>query len=147
MKWKFNLSQPFVSLLTYFSNFYYTYMLSPTAIMANGGVTPGSGSAWLETHSAGTGPYLLTSYDSTTGTVVLTKNTHYWAAQTFGVNPPFPQVTINIVPNPATEELDVRTGVADMIFLPHSELYDFADKTAWTTQHQLVSTVPNTQIG
>ncbi|MCL5067217.1 MAG: ABC transporter substrate-binding protein, partial [Thaumarchaeota archaeon] len=143
---EFNLSQPFVSLLTYFSNFYYTYMLSPTAIMANGGVTPGSGSTWLETHSAGTGPYVLSSYDSNTGTVVLTKNAHYWGAKTFGVNPPFPEVTINIVPNPATEELDVRTGVADMIFLPHSELYDFADKTTWTTQHQLVSTVPNTQL-
>ena len=143
---QFRLAVPFVSFLAYMGDVYYTYMVSPTAILAHGGVTPGVGSSWLVSHSAGTGPYVVGSYNAETGTVVFDKNPSYWAVAQLGLKQPFNQVTVNVVPNILTEELNVRTGASNMMLLPASNFYDFANKTAWTTQNRLVSAVPGTSI-
>jgi ABC-type transport system substrate-binding protein len=76
---------------------------------------------------------------------VLTANIQYWAASVYGINPPFKQVFVNVVPNDSTEELDVRTGQANVILLPNAEFYDFADRGQWANG-KLVDDVPGTSL-
>ncbi|MDG6994895.1 MAG: hypothetical protein JRN52_03145 [Nitrososphaerota archaeon] len=143
---QFNLTKPTALFPAYLAQVYYSFMVSPSAVLANGGITAGQGNAWLNTHSAGTGPYVISSYDATSGNIVLNANKNYWAATVFDVVPPFQTVYVNVVTNPTTQELDIRTGAANVIYLPASELYDFANRSLWATQSQLVSTVPGTTI-
>lgn len=142
---QFNLTQPTPLFAAYMSQYYYTYIVSPDAVLANGGITVGLGNSWLDTHSAGTGPYELSSYDATSGDIVFTANTNYWGTSVMGTVLPFQTVYINVVTNPTTEELDIRSGVANAILLPSSELYDFANRSLWA-QGQLMSDVSGTTL-
>ena len=58
--------------------------------------------AWLDGHSAGTGPYVLKSF-SASGQVVLTANPHYWGPD----KPHFKTVVYDAV-SPATQALDIQ---------------------------------------
>ncbi len=142
-----NLSAPEADFLNYMTGTLAIYLaVSPSAIARNGGITYNVGNTWLLSHSAGEGPYVLQSLNTATGTMVFTKNTNWWGTQVFGIKQPFNRITINIVSNFATEELDIRSGQASIIPLPPTNIYDFADKTAWQSQHKLVSDVSGTNV-
>ncbi|MDG6904962.1 MAG: hypothetical protein JRN20_04160 [Nitrososphaerota archaeon] len=142
-----NLSRPESDLLSYLAGSLAVYWsVSPSAIIANGGITVKVGNTWLLSHSAGEGPYTLQSYSSATGTLVLTANPNWWGITALNLKQPFYKVTVNVVTNPATEELDIRSGIANLIVLPVANVYDFADKTAWLTQNKLVSDVSGVNV-
>lgn len=142
-----NLSKPEADFLSYLTGpLAVAFAVSPSAVMAHGGITYGVGNTWLISHSAGEGPYVLKSYSTATGTMVFAKNANWWATKTIGMKQPFYQITINIVGNFATEELHVRSGIANIIPLPATNIYDFANKTTWLTQNRLVSDVPGTNV-
>jgi peptide/nickel transport system substrate-binding protein len=54
--------------------------VDPAVIQAHGGVVKGSPNSWMQSNAVGTGPYLLSTYSTTTG-YSLTPDPNYWGAQ------------------------------------------------------------------
>jgi peptide/nickel transport system substrate-binding protein len=73
---------------------------------------------WLAGHEDGTGPYKLVTY-SPGNEYVLQRFGSYWGPQ-----PYFKTVTIHVIPDVATAELELRSGSLDMLprGVPFSEL-------------------------
>lgn len=65
--------------------------------------------AYLKTHTAGTGPYAVTQFD-TGSQYTLTRNDHYWGAE-----PHFATVTFKIIPDAANQVLQLQGGDLDVI--------------------------------
>jgi peptide/nickel transport system substrate-binding protein len=89
-------------------------VLDSRLVMSNGATdTPDAAKtdtarAYLDHSSAGTGPYLLAEWTRNTR-VVLRRNPHYW-----GPRPYFQEVILDGVADPQTQQLQLRTGAADM---------------------------------
>lgn len=144
---QFSLAKPEADFLTYVTSpLYNYYSVSPSALAANGGVVYGVGSTWMQTHTAGTGPYVLQSYSPTTHTLVYVANPNWWAIAQLGMKQPFDKITVNIVSNPATEELDLRTGGANLISLPVTNVFDFANRSLWQSNQTLSSDAPGVSL-
>jgi peptide/nickel transport system substrate-binding protein len=72
--------------------------------------------AAYDTHPIGTGPYILTRYDYG-NRVVLRANPSYWRGA-----PKLKEVDFLIVPDPNTRALMMRTGEADLYYMPADDL-------------------------
>lgn len=103
------LKRPQAPFMDYLASPYGPVMTSPTAVEAHakgGDMAAG----WMGSHSAGTGPYVLgtikrgTSYE-------LKANPRYW-----GEAPHFKTVIFNVIPNVATQRLEVENGQLDLVF-------------------------------
>jgi peptide/nickel transport system substrate-binding protein len=68
---EFRLSQPYAPLLAILAGWQSAIFVSPTAIQANDGGD--NAQTWLQTHTAGTGPYQLDRWDPNSR-IVLTRN-------------------------------------------------------------------------
>jgi peptide/nickel transport system substrate-binding protein len=79
------------------------------------------GSGWLKAKSAGSGPYVLTSWRASES-IVLEANPHHPAA------PKTPRVVIRHVPEPATQLLLLEKGDADIARNPLAELKSLEGK-------------------
>lgn len=126
----------------------------------NTGATPtGCGATYYDQSTsgstAGTGPYSLSSFDPNTNDIVLKANPNYWGGpyQFLGghvITPKIATVDINFVPDQSTRTLDLqnaaRSGQAMTVDLTADHIYDFADRTTWLGQNQLVSSVPGVSI-
>jgi ABC-type transport system substrate-binding protein len=126
----------------------------------NSGTTPsGCGTTYLDgSYSgslAGTGPYEIQSFSTSTNNVILQANPNYWGgpAQFSGgqkVTPYFTTVKFHYVPDQATREIDLRsaarTNEAMAIDVANTNLYDVADRNSWTNQNQLVSVIPGVSL-
>ena len=146
-----------------------TAIVSPTAFKAhwtspaNGtgyidGITAGDYSdqlnPWAAMNAAGSGPYILQSWDKETQTVVMVRNEHYWGGPSNRGIAPIKNVIIKGVDDPNTRILDFKTGTADIIGIPSSItnvmsgglIFQFADQNTWYTQHKLVSLSPDYQL-
>jgi peptide/nickel transport system substrate-binding protein len=105
-----HLKKPQAAFLDYLASPYSPKVTDPAAIAAHRTSSDPYAAKWLGSHSAGTGPYMLgaitrgTSYE-------LTYNPKYW-----GSKPHFTTVIFNVVPNVATQRLEVESGQLDMIF-------------------------------
>jgi peptide/nickel transport system substrate-binding protein len=83
-------------------------------IAANGGsdaadaATADAAEAYLNGTSAGTGPYILESWDPQVSTV-LVRNPNYW-----GTAPHFDRVIITNIPEPATQAVALQSGEIDL---------------------------------
>ena len=142
-----SLTAPKADLLTYFTGILDTYTdVSPTGIQANGGITNSVGSTYLISHSIGSGPYILSNYDPATGNLVFTANPHWWAISAMGVKQPFEEVTMNVVSSVSSQELDLRTGVANIIQMPLTNVFDFANRTLWVSSQKLSSDVSGVSV-
>jgi peptide/nickel transport system substrate-binding protein len=91
-------------------------VLDSKTVMANGGTDAADAAktdkakAYLESTSAGTGPYILKEWTRNTR-VVLDANPTYW-----GPAPYFKEVIIDGVKNPETQKLQLQKGDAQMAF-------------------------------
>ncbi len=83
-------------------------IVEPSVIQAHGGVVANTPNQWLASHSAGSGPYLLSSYEPGTQ-AVFTENPTY-----FGPKPLVPKVVINFITSDPTLLLQARDGQADV---------------------------------
>jgi peptide/nickel transport system substrate-binding protein len=103
-----HLDKPVAPFLDYLASPYGPLMSSPTAVAshAQGG---DHGSGYLASHSAGTGPYVLSSVQRGVR-YVLQANPYYWASQ-----PYFKSVNISLVPNFSTQLLEVEGGTLDLV--------------------------------
>ncbi|MCI4349969.1 MAG: ABC transporter substrate-binding protein [Thermoplasmata archaeon] len=91
--------------------------VDPVVIQANGGVTNGL-NAWMSTHSVGTGPYLISSFDPVSG-MTFTPDPNYWAAgaaakEPWNVNlqPAKSTIQVNFQLDPAINVQDLKSKTA-----------------------------------
>lgn len=91
-----------------------TGILNSKVVMAHGGTDAANASTkdtaenWLDANSAGSGPYILKSF-STTTQVVLVANPHYW-----GPRPAYSTVVLRNTATAAVERLDVLRGTNEI---------------------------------
>jgi peptide/nickel transport system substrate-binding protein len=83
-------------------------IVEPSVVQAHGGVVANTPNQWLASHAAGSGPYVLTSYEPGTQ-AVFTENPTY-----FGAKPLVPKVVINFITSDPTLLLQARDGQADV---------------------------------
>ncbi|MCL5068311.1 MAG: ABC transporter substrate-binding protein, partial [Thaumarchaeota archaeon] len=147
-------SLPYSTLSGNETNMIYQYFLDEVAT-CNSGITPkGCGTTYLDGSfqgdTAGTGPYILKSYDQSTNDIVLTANPNYWGGpyQYLGGNKIVPQiktVDIKYVPSQTTRELDLsnaaKSGQAMTIDITSDNLFDVADRNAWLSNNTLISSI------
>jgi peptide/nickel transport system substrate-binding protein len=102
------LDKPVAPFMDYLASPYGPLMTSPTALAHH---TSGGdhGAGYLATHSAGTGPYVLSSVQRGVR-YVLTANPDY-----YGPQPYFTTANISIVPNFETQLLEVEGGTLDLV--------------------------------
>ncbi|WP_237160886.1 ABC transporter substrate-binding protein [Mycolicibacterium parafortuitum] len=102
------LSRPVAAFLHYLASPYGPLMTSPTAVAEN--ETGGDrATAWLASHTAGTGPYALTSVVPSSK-YTLTANEHYW-----GEAPQITTVEIPVIADPSVQRLQLENGQLDMV--------------------------------
>jgi peptide/nickel transport system substrate-binding protein len=77
---------------------------------AENAATADTAKGWLDTHSAGTGPYQLSSY-TPNAEAVLERNPYYWAKA-----PYYDKITIKSVPDPNAQAMMLRAGDVDIAF-------------------------------
>jgi peptide/nickel transport system substrate-binding protein len=90
-------------------------ILNSEVVKANGGLdTPNAATAdkaqaYLEEHSAGSGPYVLKTFSTTTETI-LTKNPNFSGP---GTKPAYAQIVYRLVP-PSSQQIEVQNGTAQI---------------------------------
>ncbi|MCL4519871.1 MAG: ABC transporter substrate-binding protein [Thaumarchaeota archaeon] len=124
------------------------------------GITPnGCGLTYLSTTTdgsqAGTGPYTIQSISPSSNDIVLKANPNYWGGpnQFTGGSKIIPRIgtiDINFVPSISTREIDLTnaaaSGQAMSADVSNDHLYDVANRSAWTTENVLSSTIPGVTI-
>jgi peptide/nickel transport system substrate-binding protein len=78
-------------------------------VVTNHSVKGDLGQAWMETHSDGTGPYVLTSINPTQE-IDMTANPTYWGSKPF-----YSKVKLMIIPNPTAQRLALENGTVNAI--------------------------------
>jgi peptide/nickel transport system substrate-binding protein len=104
-----HLDRPVAPFLSYLASPFGPLMSSPTAIKAHRTAGDPWASKWFGTHSAGTGPMVLSSVVHGSH-YTLTRNPHYWGQQSG-----FATVNISIVPNFETQRLELEQGQLDVV--------------------------------
>jgi peptide/nickel transport system substrate-binding protein len=84
-------------------------LITNPAVIARHEVDGDRAAKWLGTHSAGSGPYVIKEFVPD-DRIVLVPNDHYW-----GPKPPFPEVVLKVIPDIASQQLQVEQGDVDLI--------------------------------
>jgi peptide/nickel transport system substrate-binding protein len=118
-----HLDKPVSAFLDYLAAPYSPKLVSPTAVQAHEtGGNPGDWAQnWLKTNDAGTGPYAISQFVPGSH-YVLTAYPGYW-----GTKPYYSTVTINIVPDASTQQVELQNGQLSMILhgLPVNAVQSF----------------------
>jgi peptide/nickel transport system substrate-binding protein len=117
------LRKPSQVFLDYLASPYGPLMTSPTAVKEHA-VGDDHASKWFGSHSAGTGPYQLSTVKR--GSLYqLTANPHY-----HGSKPHFKTVNFNVVPSMETQRLQVQGGQQDLVLqrLPYRDLVSLKEE-------------------
>jgi peptide/nickel transport system substrate-binding protein len=109
---------------------------------------------WPSENMAGTGPYMLKSWDKATQIVTLVRNENYWGGPDNRGIAPVKNAIVKGINDPNTRILDMKAGACDLIGIPASItlvlpgglVFQFADKDTWLSQHKLVSLNPDYQL-
>jgi ABC-type transport system substrate-binding protein len=132
------------------------------AATCNSGSTPaGCGATYLSTSAdgspAGTGPYTITSDDTSTNTITLAANPNYWGGPYQYMTPAGAKIDAQIktvifkfVSDQTTREIDIqnaaKSGQAMAIDVESTNLYDVANKAAWLANGTLESTLSGVSL-
>jgi peptide/nickel transport system substrate-binding protein len=110
---EFTLTAPygaFISTLAYTE----ACIVSKSTVEATGGIVARQKNTWMNTHMDGTGPWMMTSWIPN-DRVVLDKNPGYWNATRAAH---LDRVVIRTVNEFSNRLLDLRSGAADIIYVP-----------------------------
>lgn len=102
------LKKPQSPFLDYLASPYGPMMISPAIVATNRGSD--NAASYLATHSAGTGPYVLTEAQPATK-YVLTANPDYW-----GQKASYTTVDIAVLSDFSTQRIEFESGQLDMLF-------------------------------
>lgn len=103
-----HLKTPQAEFLSLMASPYGPLMTSPTAVKQHT-VKGDNAHKWLSTHSAGTGPYVLSQVTPSVRYVLATNP--YWA----GPKPFFSKVNLAVIPSFATQRLELEGGQLDVV--------------------------------
>ncbi|HLJ61792.1 MAG TPA: ABC transporter substrate-binding protein [bacterium] len=121
---KFNLTGPDAAFAAKLAAVSGALMVSPAAIAAHTSGTD-MGQGWLATNAAGTGPYVLESYDKGAGQVVLSAFPGYWGGwQGQHVK----RIIFKITPEASTQRLMLEQADADVLTIVAPDLIDALSK-------------------
>ena len=104
-----HLKKPVAPFLSYLASPWGPVMTNPKAIKEHQKNPKEYASKWLATHSAGTGPYVLSQVvpDSK---MVMTENKNYW-----GKKPHFTTINLAVIPDISNQRLQLEGGSLDFI--------------------------------
>jgi peptide/nickel transport system substrate-binding protein len=85
-------------------------IVDPSAVRAHGGIQAGKPNEYLATHSAGSGPYVVASYEPNQK-LVMEANPDY-----YGPAPKTSRIVVNFVTSDSTLQLQARNGSADITY-------------------------------
>jgi len=121
-----NLKEPVNVFLGLVASPYGFKAVSPTAV-AEHEVDGDQAQAWLATHSAGTGPYSISSVEP--GAYELTRNDGYWGTDPF-VPACYQKVNIRVIPDFTTQALELENGGLDLMIhgIAKNDLPRFEDQ-------------------
>lgn len=142
-------SLPFPTLSGSETNMINQYFQDEIATCNTGPTPNGCGQTFLDAPKlgslAGTGPYVLSSFNPSTNDIVLSASNNYWKK-----SPAIPTIIINYVPSLFQRENDIQTsvksGMAMTIDVPSFSLYDFINRNDWLTQGKVVPTISNVSV-
>ena len=158
LSWNKSSSQytlPYISLSGNETNQMNEYLLD-IAATCNSGITPsGCGQSYLFSPTssvlAGTGPYILSNYSSTTNDYVFTANPNYWGGPYASkVTPAIKEIDIKYVPDQTTREIDLqnsaKSGQAMTVDINGGNLYDVVSRNAWLSNGTIMPIIPNVAV-
>ena len=135
------------------------YLLDEVATCDTGVTPKGCGTTYLDGSAqgsmAGTGPYVISSFSSTTNNFVLKANPSYWGGPyQFNGGPKIvahiPTININFVPTQTTRTLDLqnaaKSGQAMAVDVTGDHFFDVAARSPWLTNGTLQSTIPGVTL-
>jgi len=120
--------------------------------LPRGGVTAGDYQDVIDVNQAslsvGTGPYMLSSWDRTTGDVTLSANSHYWGGPGGSIHPTIQTILIKNVNDPNAREFDLKSGKAQITSIPitNGQIFDLVNRTRWFATHTIQSIVPKVSV-
>ncbi|MEM3403170.1 MAG: ABC transporter substrate-binding protein [Nitrososphaeria archaeon] len=124
---------PWLSVLAYTV----TAIVSPTYVEAHGGIVVGEHNEWMDRHAeAGTGPYILKSWEPNVLTLV--RNDAYWGGPKGNIKPVLKTVIIKGVADANTRLLDLLKGDADFAYVPVTHIDQLIDMTTWFNEKKIV---------
>jgi len=104
-----------ITLSTPVNNFLYRLASPAGSLITNAAVVAAHtesddmGKGWLGTHSAGSGPYEISSFVPD-DRIVLARNENYW-----GTKPYYKQVVLKVIPDAASQQLQTEQGDVDLM--------------------------------
>lgn len=125
-----HLKQPVAPFLDYLASPYGPLMTSPSAV-ARHARNGDHAAAWLADHTAGTGPYVLTSVRKGAD-YVMEYNTYY-----SGPKPYFTKLVFSVIPDFSTQLIDLENGQLDMVLhgLSTAEYRSLSTNPKFTVQN------------
>ena len=157
-----HLERPYAGW-TFVMAFSVTAIVSPTAIKAHW-TAPTDGTGYLEGMTAGdyhnelnpwpsenmvgTGPYMLSSWDKATQTLIMVRNENYWGGPDKRGLAPIPNVIIKGIDDANTRILDFKAGAADVAAIPATGglIFQFVDEDTWFSTGNLKVLSPDYQV-
>ena len=150
---------PYASLSGNLTERIYQYLVDEGSTCNTGDSPGGCATTYLTLSSqgsmAGTGPYILVSFNPSTNDIVLRANPSYWggAYQYMGGAKAVPHIStiyVNYVPQFTTRELDLssasKSGQPFIIDLPADQLFDVANRNTWLQNNTLSSIIPGVSL-
>ena len=96
------------------------YPVDPRLVTQNGGVKVNSTNPWMVTNAVGTGPFILTSFQPNSQTILQRNPTYWGGANGVQPTPKLDKVIIKVVPDDLTRLLDIQRGSAQVSLIPFS---------------------------
>lgn len=158
----FHLDHPY-SPLAFVTAFSSTSIVSPSAVIKHWtkptnssfgyitGITAGDYTdalnPWALSNMVGTGPYLLTSWDKSTQTIVLNVNPNFWGGP-FNIKPYFKTVIIRGIDDANTRTLDCKAGTTDICAVPATGGYIFQliNQNTWFSSGKIANIYPGVAV-
>jgi len=96
----------------------------------------------------GTGPYMLSSWDKATQTLIMVRNENYWGGPENRGLAPIPNVIIKGIDDANTRVLDFKAGQADVAGIPVTGglIFQFVDEETWKSTATLKVLSPDFQV-
>jgi peptide/nickel transport system substrate-binding protein len=129
---KFTLVKPFSDFKNALSSVWGAYIVNPTVVKAHETKKDdGSsdwGNAWLKEHDAGSGPYVMSSFDTANNTITLERNKEYWGGWTN--SKPVEKVIIRWLAEATGARPMLEKGDVDIVINPPANDFDALGKTS-----------------
>lgn len=116
---RFHIEQLFSPFLSSLGSVFANSVVNPAIVEANSTGDEDLGHEWLLTHGAGSGAYVLDSFDQDLGRATLVRNENWWQGWSDG--PHLDRILVQWIPEAATARLMLEQGDADYVAGVESE--------------------------